>query len=380
MPSVLIIGGGLAGLSAAAALAGSGFRVDLYEARPFVGGRATSYPLENELIDNCQHVLLRCCVNLLDFYQRLGVGDSVRFHRAFYFIEPGGRVTILRANRLPAPWHLAGSFLGMKCLGVRDKFAIARALRDLRRERGSRPDLDRLSMGAWLREKRQTLRAIQRFWSPVLISAVNEDLDRIAAVHGFQVFWLAFLARSGAGEMGVPSVPLADLYRPEALARAGEMSIHLRRPVERIEIASGLACGVRVNGATAQADYYVSALPFERLEIVAPELGIGKTRFEHSPITSIHLWFDREITRLPHAALLDRNIQWMFNKSRGRYLQLVVSASRAAAGMSRQQLVALAHAELTGFFPASSQAKLEKAHVIKELRATFSAAPGTEAL
>src|SRR5512146_1408190 len=102
MPKVLIAGGGLAGLSAAAALGGTGFEVELFEARPFLGGRATSFPLNNgsteepEVIDNCQHILLRCCVNLLDFYQRLGVRDRIKFYREFYFIEPGGRLSILR--------------------------------------------------------------------------------------------------------------------------------------------------------------------------------------------------------------------------------------------------------------------------------------------
>src|SRR5580704_15670979 len=101
MPSAIVVGGGLAGLSAAAALGDSGFTVDLYEARGFLGGRATSYPVSpsdenSEVIDNCQHVLLRCCVYLLDFYDRLGVRDRVKFSGEFYFIEPGGRVSTLR--------------------------------------------------------------------------------------------------------------------------------------------------------------------------------------------------------------------------------------------------------------------------------------------
>src|SRR5579864_6058935 len=134
MPKVLIAGGGLAGLSAAAALGSAGFEVDLFEARPFLGGRATSYPIctssegEPETIDNCQHILLRCCVNLLDFYSRLGVRDRIKFYREFYFLEPGGRISILRRGRLPAPFHFTGSFLRMGCLGRADKTGIVRAL------------------------------------------------------------------------------------------------------------------------------------------------------------------------------------------------------------------------------------------------------------
>ena len=133
MAKVLIAGGGLAGLAAAAALGRDGWEVDLYEAKPYLGGRATSYAVPAggeevpETIDNCQHVLLRCCVNLLDFYQRLGVRERIRFYREFYFIEPGGRRSYLKRGILPAPAHFAGSFLTLKYLGLRDKIAIARA-------------------------------------------------------------------------------------------------------------------------------------------------------------------------------------------------------------------------------------------------------------
>jgi squalene-associated FAD-dependent desaturase len=376
LPTVIVIGGGLAGLSAAAALGGAGFHVDVFEARPFLGGRATSFPLSpsddaSELIDNCQHVLLRCCVNLLDFYGRLGVKDLISFYREFVFIEPGGRISTLRRGALPAPLHFTESFLRLRFLSTGDKISIAHGLLALRRERTRRDDLDRITMLDWLREKRQTPRAIERFWRQVLVSAINEDVDRIAARHGFQVFWLGFLARADSYEMGVPAIPLGELYRADLWRATGDVSLRLRCPVESIAPE-----GVLAGGGLHRADYYICALPFERLAA----LGLPAPAFEHSPITGIHLWFDRPVTDLPHATLLDRTIQWMFNKSEGRYLQLVVSASRSLAAMGRAEIISLATAELAEFLPRVRQARLEKAHVIKELRATFSAAPGTEAL
>ena len=378
MPKVLIAGGGLAGLSAAAALGGAGFEVEVFEARPFLGGRATSFPVnpgegggEGEVIDNCQHILLRCCVNLLDFYERLRVRDRIRFYREFYFLEPGGRISVLKRGRLPAPLHFAGAFLRMHCLGRKDKTAIARALVAMRRERTRRKDLDRISMLDWLLQKRQTPRAIDRFWRQVLVSAVNEDLDRMAAIHGFQVFWLGFLSRADAYEMGVPSIPLAQLYGSEAWQRLGSVHFHFRCPVERIE-----ENGFVVGGQLRTADHYISALPFERLESV----GLPAPKLEHSPITGVHLWFDREITTLPHATLLDRTMQWMFNKDSGRYLQLVVSASRDLTALSRGEIIDMAIGDLRLYFPRVKEATLVKAHVVKEQRATFSAAPETEAL
>src|ERR1051326_1528656 len=150
MPKVLIAGGGLAGLSAAAALGSAGYEVDLFEARPFLGGRATSYAVPGsedeaaETIDNCQHILLRCCVNLLDFYTRMGVRERIRFYREFYFLEPGGRISVLSRGRLPAPFHFTGAFLHMHCLSRADKAGIARAMLALRRERTRRKDLERI--------------------------------------------------------------------------------------------------------------------------------------------------------------------------------------------------------------------------------------------
>ena len=382
MPQVIVVGGGLAGLATAAALGGAGFDVELHEARGFLGGRATSFPVSpseenSEVIDNCQHVLLRCCVNLLDFYRRLGVLDRVRFSGDFHFIEPGGRLSTLRGGALPAPLHFAGSFLGLRFLGVADKLAIARGLFALRREHGTRPDLDRISMLAWLREKRQTPVAIERFWRQVLVSAINEELDRMAAAHGFQVFRLGFLARADSYQMGVPAVPLADLYGDQAWRRFERVAIHLRSPVEAVEPTG---CVRLAGGAARKADFVVVCLPPERIGGVAPGLGIDTSWVEHSPITGIHLWFDRPVTELPHATLLDRTMQWMFNKNQGRYVQLVVSASRSLAGMAKADVVALALRELVEFFPAAAEAKLERAHVIKELRATFSALPGIEQL
>lgn len=355
----------------------------LLESRPFLGGRATSYEFNTEsgpeTIDNCQHVLLRCCDNLLDFYRRLGVSGDVQFHREFVFIEPGGRRSLFKAGFLPAPAHFTGSFLKLHFLNFSEKVAVARALDAVRREYGKRPDLERISMERWLQEKRQPPRAIERFWRQVLVSAINEELPRMAASHGLQVFQLGFLQSSNAYEMGVPNVPLGKLYSSDAWKKLGNVEICLRTPLDEVLIENGRVRAVRSGGAELKADAYVSALPFERAGAMLPQLGLDLSSFEHSPITGIHLWFDRPITDLPHATLLDRTIQWMFNKGEGRYMQLVVSASRSLTPMARGEIIELAVSELTEFFPAVREAKLEKAHVVKEVRATFSALPNLEA-
>jgi squalene-associated FAD-dependent desaturase len=381
--SVAVIGGGLAGLATAVALGSADYAVRLFESRPFLGGRATSYPLnaaeeDSPTIDNCQHVLLRCCSNLLDFYSRLGVRDRIRFYREFYWIEPGGRVSVMRRGVLPAPLHFTGSFAKLKFLSWSDKLAIGSALLAVRYEYGKRTDLERITMLEWLQEKKQTPGAIERFWRQVLVSAINEDLERMAAIHGLQVFALGFLSRADAYEMGVPAAPLRDLYAEDAWAEYPNVKIEHRAPVQQVRIEDGRVIGVIVNGNCMTADAYVAAIPFERLIALAPGLPVDVSAFSHSPITGIHLWFDRRVTDLPHATLLDRTIQWMFNKHEGRHIQLVVSASRTLTEMPRGEVIELALKELKEFFPRVAEAKLERAHVVKEVRATFSARPDLE--
>jgi len=373
---VIVIGGGLAGLSAAAALGSAGHRVRVLESRPYLGGRAASYDAGGETIDNCQHILMRCCVNLLDFYKRLGVEADITFHREFVIIEPGGRRSILKGGRLPAPLHFATSLLGLHFLNLSEKLAVIRGMLAIRAEYGRRDDLDRISMLQWLEEKRQPKRVIERFWSQILISALSEETDRVAAAHGFQVFWLGFMARSNSYEMGVPAVPLGKLYRPESWRSLGDVDIHLRKPVEKVLIEGGVVRSIVAGGEDFCAEHFICALPFDRIATLGIPMDVSA--FEYSPITGIHLWFDRPVIDLQQAAMLDRTIQWIFNKSEGRYVQVVVSASRTLVDMPRADVIALAIKELGDFFPAVREATLQKAHVVKEVRAVFSARPGLD--
>jgi len=354
-------------MAAAIALAQSGFDVELFESRAYLGGRASSFPLsDSEHIDNCQHVLLACCTNLVDFYRRLGAESQIRFHSEFYFLEPGGKLSTLRPGLM--------GFLGFGCLAFKEKLAVLRALLALRAQQ-HRTDLDSFTMLDWLREQRQPERAIRRFWGQILVSAVNEELDQMAASHGFQVFLTAFFGAPEASHMGVPAVPLSQLYSAQAWSRLPHATLRFRTPVDRIENST-----VEAGGRGYQGDAVICALPFERAGQVAPQLELDFSGWRHSPITGIHLWFDRAVTKLPHATLVDRTIQWFFNKSEGRQLQLVVSASRSLTELPRQQVIDLALGELAEFLPEAGSAKLEMAHVVKEVRATFSAVPGLEAM
>jgi squalene-associated FAD-dependent desaturase len=380
MADVIVIGGGLSGLATAAALGGSGHSVRIFESRPYLGGRATSYEAGSETIDNCQHILLGCCLNLLDFYERLGVSDDIKFFREYVLIEPGGRRSLLRSGFLPAPLHFTGSMLALKFLNWSEKLAVMRGMLAIKRESKTRDDLDRITMQQWLEEKNQPPRAVERFWRQVLVSAISEELDRMSALHGFQVFRVGFMAREDAFDMGVPSVPLAQLYREEAWKKIGNVSIRLRAPVERVMIENGSVRCVIVGGEEQRANYYVSTVPFDRLAALGIDkaVDVDVASFEHSPITGIHLWFDRRVIDVPQATMFDRTVQWVFDKGDGKYVQVVVSASRNLTEMPRGEVIALVVRELAEFFPEVAKAKLEKAHVVKEVKAVFSPVPGLE--
>ncbi len=318
--TVAVIGGGLAGLAAGCALAEAGYQVTLFERRPYLGGRASSYqhPGTGEVVDNCQHVLLGCCTNLLDLYRRIGAEDKIRWYRRLTFIEPGGRQSGIEPGILPAPFHSAPSFLGADCLSLGDKLAIARAMMALT---ARLPADDGPPFLEWLRAHHQTPQAIERFWRPVLVSALNEDLERASSRYAAQVFRESFLKSAQAGALGLPALPLSDLY-----AIAGDY-IQRHGGAVTLRAAADSFCpqpdGLRICSAGREIsfDYAVLAVPFNVLAGMLPDdpaavpLRAMLVRFQTSPITGIHLWFDRQVTGLPHAVLLDRTIQWMFQKS-----------------------------------------------------------------
>jgi len=398
-----VIGGGLAGLSSAVALAEAGFRVRLLEKRPHLGGRAASYVLPGgEHVDNCQHVTLGCCTNLEDFYRRVGAANQIRFFDRLLFAAPDGKRGAISSVALPPPLHMGPSFLAFPLLGWADKNAIARALLAIALSGGRPADLassvagENISMLAWLRKHRQTERAIRRFWEVILVSALDEELDRIDARYGIDVFWKAFLSTRGGYRVGIPRVPLGNLYEGchRALAAQGGQ-VQLRAGVRGFRVVDGVVDGVeREDGSLENADYFLSAVPQDALPELLPAAilesepeFLNLRNLRASPITGVHLWFDRRVMDEPFLTLLDSTTQWVFNKTQlsgeavengGQYLQLVISASYGLATRSRQDIIELCLNELRGVLPATRAAVLVKGTVVKEMSATFSPAPGSD--
>jgi squalene-associated FAD-dependent desaturase len=397
--SVTVIGGGVAGMSAACALAEAGFAVRLVERRGYLGGRASSYlhPGVGEVIDNCQHVLFKCCTNVLGFYRRIGVADKIHWTHDMTMIEPGGRRSRLGPFefgpiRLPAPLHGAPSLLSAKAFTMADKIALGRAMRAMMRPEAMVDTGE--TLGNWLRRHKQTEGAMNRFWRLVIASAINAELDEIAVPYAAKIIREGFLNSAEGGNMGMSTVPLSELYAGVASfleERDGNVLLNIH--VEGAEWdEETLQWTVRTRSGDLPSDFVVVALPFEGMAKLLPnlppaegadELAVKIERHEHWPICSVHLWFDRKITELDHAVLLDREVHWMFNQSLlqrrgGNYIELVLSATRAFAALSREEAIGHALRDLAEFFPVVKDAKLEKAVLVKEMRATFGVPPGID--
>jgi squalene-associated FAD-dependent desaturase len=400
--SVVVIGGGVAGIAAACALADEGFKVELIEKRPLLGGRASSHtdPHTGQLIDECQHGTMRCCTNLSNLLNRIGASEQIRYHGVIRFLDEEGRRSVIANCGLPAPLHTSLSFLTFRSLGTRDKLCIARGLFAMLRG-ATNADLDRTDTLTWLKQLHQTDRAVKRFWSPILVSACNETLDRICCRHAFKIFRDGFLLNSQAFHFGVPCVPLGTLFTEPAIsyitARGG--NVRLKSIVDKVDVTASDPITIQgitlQNGESLTADYYICALQSDLLLKLLPAsmTGIdpyweGIRHIELSPIIGVHLWFDRVIECPEALALLDRETEWIFNKTlnfddesaSGTYLSAVISASRRYAEVSREDILARVLADVHESLPETRNSRLLHSAVVKWPKATFSPLTGIEEL
>lgn len=393
--STIIVGGGLAGLAAAAALVERGVSVRLLESRSCLGGRARSFrdAATGYRVDNCQHVTMGCCTNLAYFCRRVGIEDRFRRERTLHFVSPQGKVSRFSAVPLATPGHLLPAFCRLAHLSQQDRRQIARGLWSLTHSDVSHEANQ--SFEAWLRQNGQTDTTIDRFWGVVLVSALSETLDRISIAHARKVLADAFLANSKGWELWIPKVPLDDLYGDHLLRwlqRQGG-AVSLKTPVRRVVIDGDRATCLELrNGRRLEADQFVLAVPHRAVNGLLPESLLaspqlcGIRRLQSAPIAAVHLWFDRPITSLPHAVLVGRQSQWFFNGSAiGRfcpevagplfYCQVVISAARTVYEQKHKATITLVLNELAQVWPRLRQAQLVHSRVIIERDAVFSPTP-----
>ncbi len=307
---IAIVGGGLAGIAAALQLAEADCQPIIIESRKILGGRATSFidPRRGNVIDNCQHVLMGCCTNLIDLYDRLEVLDKIDWHRELYWTHTHGEIDCVKASRLPAPFHLAPSFGRMGLLQKNERKQIQRAMwRMIRFGSKGRLSWAGRTFREFLADTEQTESTIAKFWNTIITSACNLGVNRVNAAHAIQVFQDGFLANRWSYTMGLATVPLVELYQSvEVALQRARGEIHLARPASSIAYYGRRDTGVETGDGVIEAAAVVSAVPFDRLDKLisgtmraADARLAGLDRFEFSPILGVHF---RAFLDPPHKA------------------------------------------------------------------------------
>lgn len=390
----MIIGGGFAGLAAAVELVSRGHHVTLIERKGHLGGRAYSFQdaATGSVLDNGQHVLMGCYRDTLEFLKKIGTEDCVFFQRnlAVDFASGEGKLKKLRAWPLPSPLHLLGGLFFFGGLSWSDKLSLLR----LQKRHICEGDntLDRKSVSSWLAERHQSERIRKRFWEPLSLAALNDRPEESSAALFAAVLREALFAGRKASRIGIPRVGLSDLYTEAARDYVERKGGHflLKSPVLRLHFRGGEFQEAELEGGRRiSAEVLLVTVPFTALRKILPEELLyedsyfkGLSHLQTSPIVSIHLWFDREITKSPFVGFWGEPVDWMFNK--GHYLKddhppyvsLVTSGARRSLQVQGPQLVEQAIGVLTRTFPEVGRARLIRSVVTKEPEATMAPAPG----
>ncbi len=378
-------------MAAALRVAEAGDIPIVIETRKRLGGRATSFrdPRDGQLLDNCQHVMMGCCTNLMDFYERLGVGDSFEWHTETYWANPPHEPDVMRPGILPAPAHFTGSFLRMRFLDLRMKREIARAMRRMIRIglAGRNAYVDRTFL-EFLQETGQSAEVIDLFWRVVVVSACNLDVDEVGASFAMQVFQEGFLSHPFASAVGLSRIPLEQLYDPfESVLEDVGGSLHMGTSAMGIAFDGARVRGCVTSDGVIDGAAVISAVPFDRLSRLCSKAMVdadarlrGLDAIEVSPILGVHLFFDARIMTLPHLVLPGRATHWLFNKGMdadGRqHVHAVISGADDWMACTEDEIVNRVLEDIHWALPASRGLKPSACRSVKEKRATFRAVPG----
>ncbi|MGH3538997.1 MAG: hydroxysqualene dehydroxylase HpnE [Pseudonocardiaceae bacterium] len=392
---VAVIGGGLAGITAALRCADEGCQVTLFEARTQLGGLTHSFRRGELRVDNGQHVFLRCCTSYLTLLHRLGMTDHVMVQPrlAIPIRSPGtDRPVWLRRTALPAPLHLAGSLLRYRPLNVAERVRFARAALALRRVDPTDPGTDEQNFGAWLRRHGQSSHAIAALWELVGVATLNARADDCSLSLAATVFQEGLLTDAAAADIGWSLVPLRQLHGDPALAclQAAGAQVRTRVTVRGIEPQDGGWQIITDDGRTA-VDQVVLAVPAASAQPLLPAGSVAlppdwSQRLGSVPIVNVHVVLDRTVLDEPFIAGVDTPVQWVFDRTaqsgltEGQYVAVSLSAADDLVGMSTAALQAWLLPELAALLPAIQRARVRDFFVTRERHATFRPSPGTAAL
>ncbi len=389
-----MIGGGLAGITAALDCAAGGARVTLVEVRRRLGGAAYSFERDGLLLDNGQHVFLRCCLAYRALLERLGSTRRVAVQPRLEIpvLKPGARIAALRRGGLPAPLHLAGALARYPHLTLAQRLGAARAALALTRLRPGDPALERMTFGDWLAANGQGPEAVAALWDLVALPTLNLPAAQASLELGAFVFRTGLLSGADAGDVGFHTAPLgATIGEPaeRALARAG-VEVRLGwRAEDLLQSAGGFEVHGWEDGLSAEAA--IVAIPHARaaalLRPLLPELSAKLEGLGHSPIVNLHVVYDRPVCDLGFAAGVGTPVQYLFDRTAAsgapsgcQYLAISLSGAEREMGMSVDGLRERYLPALRELLPRARAAKVESFMATREHAATFRAAPGVGAL
>jgi squalene-associated FAD-dependent desaturase len=395
-PQALVVGGGLAGITSALILAERGWRVVLVEARPRLGGRATSYQRGELTVDNGQHVYLRCCTAYRGLLDRLGAGPSsglsvLQDRLDIPLRAPDGATARLRRTGAPAPFHLAGSLAGYGLLPLRDRSRLGRAALALRFTDPADPAVDAQGFGPFLRKRGQSDAAVNRLWSVISTATLNIDPDAASLALAAKVFRTGLLEDSTGADLGYAAVPLGEIHDTLARAVLKEQSVDVRDSTKVLSLESDLTARLRTRDEgelTLRPDAVVLAVPHDTAAALLPdEVPRPFAELGHSPIMNVHVRYDRPVLEGPFLAGVDSPAQWIFDRTgasklpgAGRYVAVTVSAADRFIDTPVAELRSLFENELARLLPLARDAKVEEFFVTREKHATFRQASGSAAL
>ncbi len=388
MKKVIIIGGGFAGLSAAVELSSAGFRVTLIEQRRFLGGRAYSFYDKNSglELDNGQHILMGCYENTFKFLEKIGVINKLCFQKNLCvdFLDTTGNACRLNCLPLPAPLHILSGILRFKAINLSERIRMLNMAKGVIFGNTTNSSHD-LTITEWLKRLGQGEKARETLWDIITLATMNEHPDKSSAAIFRNVMKKAFFSHRRNSRIVLPVVPLSSLFAEAAEIYINKNCGSIEKGIAVSELLTGnnSVSGVKLkDGRVFRGDYYISAVPYYSVQRLfagtVPEL-------QPSPITSIHLLFNKPLTEHTFVALLNSPIQWVFNKEkifrdtsyRG-LLSLVISGAHEYIDVPSEKLVEMALRELRKVFPGTSTARLLHSKVIKERHATFSPQPGVD--
>ena len=402
----VVVGGGLAGITAAIALGQAGADVTLLEAKPRLGGATMSFTRDGLVVDTGQHVYLRCCTAYRGLLDRLGMAAHAPLQRRFDVpVLTPSRRTRLRRNRLPAPLHLLPTLARYPLLSFSERSRVSLAALAMRRVDPANPATDEVRFGDWLAAHGQDERARRALWDLFSVASLNIPGDDATLALAATVVRTGLLGDSGAADIGVPALSLGELHGAAAARLLGKLGATVRpnTKVAAIE-ASGEGPGeflVRLARGedpdeVIRADAVVLAVPHEAAARLIPAGALpaatvdGWAGLGAAPIVNVHVIYDRKVMDMPFAAAVDSPVQWVFDRTRisgmhargddGQYLAISLSAADEYVDVPAAELREQFVPALADLFPAAREATVTEFFVTRERRATFRQVPGTARL